>query len=68
MNRIDTLFAQARTKSGRDPIWDELRAAQASDMPRCDEHPDRVAFGGYGRPQCLECIERTIRMEPMNGR
>lgn len=59
-HHIDTLYETARHESARAPIWDELRQAQARAMPHCDEHPDRPAYGGYGRWQCLECIERTI--------
>lgn len=58
---IDTLYAQAQHENARAPIWEQLRSAQAHAMPRCDEHPDRAAYGGYGRPQCLECIERTMK-------
>ena len=56
-DHIDTLYETARDRSARDPIWDELRAAEAAEMPSCVNHPGRATVGGFDDAfYCAECV------------
>ena len=57
----DALYAEARHRGARDPIWAELRAAEAAEMPRCANHPGKPAFGGFDEPLCEDCAAWEIR-------
>lgn len=63
MSHIDTLFDQARHQSARSPLWDELRRAQATELPTCVNHPGRLAVGGFDDHfYCAECVGWEIRI------
>ena len=55
-HHIDTLYETARHEREQSPIWDELRQAQANQLPRCVNHPGRAAPGVIpDGPVCEEC-------------
>jgi len=50
-----------RAQAGIVP-WSEVRAYQASIMPRCAEHPDRPAHVLWDTmPCCVECAARIAK-------
>lgn len=54
---IQDLYDIARHEGARHPIWDELRQAEAAQLPTCANHPGRPAAGGFEDAYfCAECV------------
>lgn len=60
---IQTLFSHAHDLPEHHPAWDELRAAERSDLVTCINHPGRATAGRFSDEEygyCHECVEAEL--------